>query len=191
MLTGTEPALRWQAFVSSVGQLAEDFGVVEVIGIGGIPWAVPHTRPIPVLTTASSRDRIPDDDEHPDGVIRVPAAVSRAIEVELTGMGIPAMGFWARVPQYVGVEFYPAALALLERIDRHLGLDLDFSELASESDAQRVHLDAITEARPDIATMVERLEEIVDGAEPASGEELASEIERFLRSQPDDEGISE
>ena len=52
VLTGTEPALRWRAFVSSVAGLAVDIGVTELIGIGGIPWAVPHTRPIPVLTTA-------------------------------------------------------------------------------------------------------------------------------------------
>jgi hypothetical protein len=189
VLTGTEPALRWKGFVREVAELATELGVVELIGIGGIPWAVPHTRPIPVITTASDPTRIPDADERPEGLIRVPAAVSRAIEVELTAAGIPAMGFWARVPHYVGVDFHGAALALIERISLHLGIDFDTSTLASEADAQRIHLDAITEARPDIATMVERLEAVVDQEMPTSGEDLASEIERFLRNRPTDGGF--
>ena len=191
VLTGTEPTLRWRGFVQSVAALAGELGVTEVIGIGGIPWAVPHTRPVPVLTTASDLSRIRDSDERPEGLIRVPAAISRAIEVELTATGIPAMGFWARVPHYVGVEFHGAALALVERISRHLGMAIDAVGLAAEADAQRIHLDAITEARPDIATMVERLEAVVDQELPASGEDLASEIERFLRNRPSDGGLGD
>ena len=191
VLTGTEPALRWRRFTDAVTTLAGELGVVEVIGIGGIPWAVPHTRPVPVLTTASDLSRIPESDDRPEGLIRVPAAISRAIEVDLTSVGIPAMGFWARVPHYVGVEFHGAALALVERISQHLGISIDVAGLAAEADAQRIHLDAITEARPDIATMVERLEAVVDQELPASGEDLASEIERFLRNRPTDGGLGD
>lgn len=191
VLTGTEPALAWRRFVESVAVLAGELDVREVIGIGGIPWAVPHTRPVPVLTTASDLSRITDSDERPEGLIRVPAAISRAIEVALTADGVPAMGFWARVPHYVGVDFHGAALALVERISRHLGIVIDVAGLAAEADAQRIHLDAITEARPDIATMVERLEAVVDQEIPASGEDLASEIERFLRNRPSDGGLGD
>lgn len=190
ILSGTEPALNWQAFVGAVADLALDLDVVELIGIGGIPWAVPHTRPIPVLTTASDRSLIPDQDEHPEGIIRVPAAVSRAIEVRLTSEGIPAMGFWARVPQYVGVDLHAAALAILARLGSHLGIVFDVSELMVEADAQREHLDAIASARPDLSVMIEKLESIVDVADPADGEQLASEIERFLRNRPDDDGLA-
>ena len=191
ILTGTEPALRWRRFVQTVSELALELGVVELIGIGGIPWATPHTRPIPLLTTSSSPDRIPASDEHPEGIISVPAAVSRAIEVELTSSGIPAMGFWARVPHYVGVDFHAAALSLIDRLATHLGVTFETAELVASADAQRLHLDAITEARPDIATMVERLEAMVDDSTPTSGEELASEIERFLRNRPTDGGFPE
>ena len=191
VLTGTEPALRWRQFTEAVVELAGELHVSEVIGIGGIPWAVPHTRPVPVLTTASDLARIPESDDRPEGIIRVPAAISRAIEVELTSVGIPAMGFWARVPHYVGVEFHGAALALVHRISQHLGISIDVAGLAAEADAQRIHLDAITEARPDIASMVERLEAVVDQELPASGEDLASEIERFLRNRPSDGGLGD
>ena len=83
------------------------------------------------------------------------------------------------------------APAVIERISRHLGYTIDVTGLAAEADAQRIHLDAITEARPDIATMVERLEAVVDQELPASGEDLASEIERFLRNRPSDGGLGD
>ena len=190
VLTGTEPASNWQTFVGCVADLALDLGVTELISIGGIPWAVPHTRPIPVLTTASDRARIPVTDEHPEGLIRVPAAISRAIEVRLTSLDIPAMGFWARVPQYVGIDLQAATLAILTRLGTHLGVVFDTAELRVEADAQREHLDAIVAARPDLSAMIEKLESIVDVADPADGEQLASEIERFLRNRPDDDGLS-
>ena len=68
-------------------------------------------------------------------------------------------------------------------------MTFEIGPLAAEADAQRIHLDAITDARPDIATMVERLEAVVDQEAPASGEDLAAEIERFLRNRPSDGGF--
>jgi hypothetical protein len=39
--------------------------------------------------------------------------------------------------------------------------------------------------------MVERLEAVVDEERPASGEDLATEIERFLRNRPSDGGLGD
>jgi acetolactate synthase regulatory subunit len=74
-------------------------------------------------------------------------------------------------------------LALLERVDHHLGLGLDLGELAAEADAQRIHLDAIADGRPDIRSMVDQLESLFDAGSDVSGDQLASEIERFLRNR--------
>jgi hypothetical protein len=183
VLTGTEPSLGWHAFSGSVGDLAERLGVVEFVALGGIPWAVPHTRPVTHITTASSRDRIPEVAEHPQGELTVPGSVSGALELEALARGIPTVGFWARVPNYLGTRYVAAALALLERVDHHLGLGLDLGELAAEADAQRIHLDAIADGRPDIRSMVDQLESLFDAGSEVSGDQLASEIERFLRNR--------
>jgi hypothetical protein len=53
-------------------------------------------------------------------------------------------------------------------------------EAASE---QRAQLDAVMVTRPEVRAMVEQLEGAVDAAGSVSGEELAAEIERFLRQQ--------
>ena len=53
VLTGPEPDAPWQAMASGAVELARHFGVVEWISRGPIPAAVPHTRAVPILGTAS------------------------------------------------------------------------------------------------------------------------------------------
>lgn len=183
VITGTEPSLGWRSFCRTVGELAVGFGVAEFIALGGIPWATPHTRPVTLITTGSSPHRIPEASDHPEGELTVPGSISGALELELIEQDIPTSGFWARVPNYLGTPFVSASMALLERLELHLGLGLDLTEMAAEADAQRIHLDAIAEGRPEVRSMIEQLEGLYDGGTEGSGEQLASEIERFLRSR--------
>jgi hypothetical protein len=188
VLTGPEPSLGWQSFSSDAAQLARAFGVVEHISLGGIPWAAPHTRPVSIITTASTPERMSDRAEHPEGLLTVPASATSAVEQAMIDAGIPTVGFWARVPNYIGSTFHGASLALVERVGEHLSVAIDASELAAEAAEQRVQIDAIAEGRSDIKTLVMRLEALVDEEPAVSGEQLASEIERFLRSQGDEIG---
>lgn len=55
LLTGMEPDLKWERFITAVRLLSERLGVRRVIGLGSIPMAVPHTRPMTL--TAHSNDR--------------------------------------------------------------------------------------------------------------------------------------
>jgi predicted ATP-grasp superfamily ATP-dependent carboligase len=183
VLTGPEPSLAWRSFAASVAELAVGLGVAEHISLGGIPWAAPHTRPVSIITTASSPDRLSEKGEHPEGLLAVPSSATSAVEQAMIDAGIPTVGFWARVPNYIGSTFYGASLALLERVAEHLGITVDVADLASEAAEQRVQIDAIAEGRPDVKTLVQRLEALVDDEPSISGEQLAGEIERFLRSQ--------
>ena len=67
---------------------------------------------------------------------------------------------------------------------RHLGVELPFEELEQEADAQRQRLDAAVAADEDVQEILERLEQSTEEQLP-SGDELAAEIERFLRGQTD------
>ena len=183
VVSGTEPSLRWRAFSTVVADLAERFAVSEFLALGGIPWAAPHTRPVTLITTGSSPNRIPEAADHPEGELTVPGSILGALELELMARGVDTSGFWARVPNYLGTPFIAATIALLERVDLHLGLGLDLASLAAEADAQRVHLDAIVEGRPELRSMIEQLEALADAGTQGSGEQLASEIERFLRNR--------
>ncbi len=186
-LTGTEPNWQWQRFAAEVARMARELGVGRHISLGGIPWATPHTRPVTIVATASDRSSLPAGHSHPEGTLRVPASAVSVVEKAVADEGIPTVGLWARVPQYVGTAYSAAALALVEAVAAVLGVDFDVAELADEAAAQRTHLDAIVAARPDIRTVVEKLEVMVDEIGLTTGEELAAEIERFLRGQDGDD----
>lgn len=185
VVSGTEPNWNWQRLGRELAAVAIEWGVRQHVSVGGIPWATPHTRPVQIMTTSSDRAHIPPSADLPIGLLRVPAAAVSALEYQVGSAGIPTVGFWARVPQYVGVEYPAAALALIERASSHLGVDLPTGYLAEAANEQRDQLDAVMVTRPEVRTMVEQLEGAVDAARSVSGEELAAEIERFLRQQGD------
>ncbi len=182
VLTGTEPNWNWQQLAREVADLALRFGVVEHISLGGIPWAAPHTRPVSTIVTASDRSRVDPDDDHPEGRLVVPAAAVTAIAHSVAATGIPTIGFWARVPHYLGTVHHAAALALIDRLAIHLGVHLPVAGLTDEAAEQARQLDAIAESRPEVKTLIEQLEGLSDQRE-VSGEDLAAEIERYLRDQ--------
>jgi hypothetical protein len=74
-------------------------------------------------------------------------------------------------------------VSLLRHLGRHLGVDLDLGELDEEAAAQRQRLDAAVAADDDIREILVRLEQADE--ELPTGDELAAEIERFLRGQAD------
>ena len=60
LLAGMEPDLKWERFITAVRLLAERLGVRQIIGLGTIPMAVPHTRPVTMTAHANDRELIAD-----------------------------------------------------------------------------------------------------------------------------------
>ena len=186
ILTGTEPNWNWRRFGTEVSRLAESLGVVLHISLGGIPWATAHTRPTSIITTASDESLVVG--EHPEGLLRVPGSVVSALEYSIMRNGTPTIGFWAQVPHYVGSMYYPAVLALVERVATQIGVSVPFGTLVDDAREQRTQLDEAIKNQPELQFLVERLESAADEAEGVSGEELAAEIERYLQQAAGDEG---
>lgn len=183
VLVGPEPDYKWKQLGNDVMDLAIRLGVVEWISLGAIPAAVPHTRPVPVLATASTGATLRDGEQQgPGGILRVPAAALSAIEMTVAGAGIPAIGYYAQVPHYVGTSAYaPATLALLQYLERRLGIALPLGSLADEAIEQRQRLDAAIAEDEDSREYLGRLESLASEERVPSGDEIASEIERYLR----------
>ncbi|MGH3469688.1 MAG: PAC2 family protein, partial [Thermocrispum sp.] len=59
VLAGPEPDYQWERFARAVTGLVERFGVRLTVGLGGVPMAVPHTRPLMVTTHAAQSDLVP------------------------------------------------------------------------------------------------------------------------------------
>jgi PAC2 family protein len=184
VLSGPEPDFRWRQLGGDVLEVAERLGVLEWVSLGAIPAAVPHTRPVPILATASKSGLLRDEERQgPQGLLRVPAAALSTIELVIAGGGIPTVGFYAQVPHYVGGSYPAATIAILEHAQRHLGVDLSLGSLPEEAISQRQRLDEAVAADEDSQTYLARLESVVDNEELPTGDELVSEIERFLRQR--------
>jgi hypothetical protein len=184
VLTGPEPDYRWPRLSAAVVEIARSLGVTEWISIGAIPAAVPHTRGVPILGTASRPGLLRGDIRPgPQGLLRVPAALVSVLEMAAAEAGFEAVGYFAQVPHYVSGPYAPAALALHRAIANHLGIVLDTGELVEESEGLRTRLDAATAADESTRGYVERLEAMVDEERLPAGDDLISEIEQFLRDQ--------
>ncbi|HEX6399243.1 MAG TPA: PAC2 family protein [Actinomycetota bacterium] len=183
VLVGPEPDYKWKQLGNDVMELALRLGVIEWISLGAIPAAVPHTRAVPVLATASPDAVLRDGElQGPGGILRVPAAALSAVELTVSGAGIPSIGYYAQVPHYVGTATYaPATLALLQHVERRLGLTIPLGSLGDDAIAQRQQLDAAIAEDDDSREYLSRLESLASEERMPSGDEIASEIERYLR----------
>ncbi|HEY8869943.1 MAG TPA: PAC2 family protein [Candidatus Limnocylindrales bacterium] len=184
ILGSAEPDFRWQEFSAGIVELARRLDIAQWISLGAIPAAVPHTRPVPMLGTASQpgllKGHVPPG---PAGVLRVPSAALSVIEMAVSKSGIPAVGYFAQVPHYVSGPYAPATVELLKAVGTHLGVDVPLGSLAFEAAQLRTRLDAAAAADEATREYIQRLESMVDEARLPAGDELISEIERFLRDR--------
>jgi len=180
---GPEPSLQWRAFSEELVQMSQRLGVSLMVGLGGMPTLVSHRRPVSVLTTATSRSLAQEV-----GAWRAdytgPTGAQTALQVALGDAGIPGLGLWAQVPHYVSATPSPPAIsALLSRVRELAGVETDLAALDSQVDEYLRRVEEVLSERPDVAEMVRNIEASEDSGEIPSGDELASEIERFLREQ--------
>ena len=194
LLQGPEPDFRWEAFVAAVSGLVDRLGVTSVVALQAIPMPVPHTRPVTVTAHAVRRPLI---ESYPVywGEMRIPASAAALLEMRLGEAGVDALGVAAHVPHYLAQAAYPAAAqTLVEHLASLTGLHLPTEHLAEAAQANRTEIDEQIARSPENTAVVAALEQQFDsftaaredngllgesGAMP-SGEEIASEFERFL-----------
>ncbi|MCB0964058.1 MAG: PAC2 family protein, partial [Acidimicrobiales bacterium] len=177
--------------------LAQAFGTRLVVGLGAYPATVPHTRPVALSVTAATED-LAAASGLLRGTLDVPAGVQAVIERRCDEVGIPALGLWAQIPHYVSGEpspYHAGSLALLHQLERTAGLSLPTGTLEAEAATTRQRLDEAVAANPEHQAMLTALEErhdemvqaggATDGPLP-SADELAAEVEQFLRDQGPD-----
>lgn len=197
LLAGMEPDLKWERFITAVRLLAERLDVRRTIGLGTIPMAVPHTRPMTLTAHANSRDLIADHTPWV-GEVQVPGSVSSLLEYRMAQHGHEVVGFTVHVPHYLAQTDYPAAAAaLLEQVAKTGSLELPIAELTEAAADIRAKIDEQVEASPEVAQVVTALERQYDAFVAAqenrsllardedlpSGDELGAEFERFLAQQ--------
>lgn len=206
-LVGHEPDVLWRAFTQSVVALALDFGVRLAVGLGAYPFAAPHTRPSRLSTTANTPD-LAEKIGYLRNSVDVPAGVEAAIERRCAEVGLPAVGLWAQVPHYAaGMPYPPASVALLDGLAEVAGIRVRGEALRESAAAHLQRLDELVAQSDEHREMVRQLEAQhdaeaaqlanggaadgggesafgpIDPAQLPSGDDLAAELERYLRDQ--------
>lgn len=196
LVRGVEPQLRWRTFSAAIVEVAARVRAELAVILGALLADVPHTRPVRVSGTTDDRDLAErlglgaPTYEGPTGIVGV-------LHDALRTAGVPTASFWAAVPHYVHQLPSPkAALALVERSAALLGAPVDSLELRTAAqDYERQVSERIADDE-DAAAYVAQLEDAQDtewdepsspdGLRLGSIDELAAEVETFLRDHPRD-----
>ena len=188
-LSGPEPNFRWRAFSEAVIELAKELGVEVVVTLGALLADVPHSRPVAVAANSQDPALV-----EPLGLsasrYEGPTGITGVLHRACSEGGLASVSFWASVPHYLpAVPSAPAALALLRSLSTLLGMEVETSNLERGAAAYQEQVSAAVSQDSDLSSYVRMLEERFDsqaGQEPTnlpSGDELARELENFLRNQ--------
>jgi len=183
LVHGIEPSMRWPSFCAELLDLADSLGVQQVIVLGALLAATPHTRPVPITGFASDAtlaDRLGFETTTYEG----PTGIVGVLQSEAQDAGFSAVSLWAQVPYYVAEPPCPkATLALLAMLEDLVDVSIDLGDLPEDARAWQRGAEELAADDPDVAEYVQQLEEVRDAADlpEASGEAIAREFQRYLR----------
>ena len=185
IVRGVEPSMKWKTFTHDLLDLADDLEVQTIITLGSMLADAPHSRPITVTGSGA----------HPELAKRLGVEVSRyegptgilgVIADACLRRGLDAVSLWAAIPHYASNSPSPkATLALINALEDFLEISLPQGDLHADSREWESEVDELAREDSDVAEYVKALEESKDSAllSDVSGEDLARELERFLRRQ--------
>jgi proteasome assembly chaperone (PAC2) family protein len=187
LLHGIEPSMHWPTFCKLVLDVASTCGVEMVITLGALLAGRPHTRPTRVTGTASTPE-IAQRFGLATPTYEGPIGITGVLMDAARRAGIASIGLWAWVPHYVqGSPSPKASLGLVQRLGSLLDFQLDLTDLERRTRSYEERINEAVQGDPDIAATVRELERQADAEDLEqlpSGEDLAAEVERYLREQP-------
>ncbi|MGH1488961.1 MAG: PAC2 family protein [Acidimicrobiales bacterium] len=192
VMTGIEPHMRWKTFADQIIDVARRTGAEMVVTVGAMVSMVPHTRPFAITGSSGDpelADRLGLDRPSYQG----PTGVVGVINQRVGDMGIPIISLRVAVPHYVPGPPNPKAMqALLRRLEQTSGVSTGYEDLDSEVTQWMNRVDEAVKSDPESNDYVERLERQVDSDEEMlpTGDDLAAELEAFLREQKPSEDDS-
>lgn len=193
ILVGNEPDYAWSRICDALGDFVQHLDVAHLVTLGAVPTPVRHGRETAVFCTASDPRLLLAGDELLMDEIIVPASAGTVFRSAVEDVGVPAIGYWAQVPQYVGRPYHPAVLGLLHKVSGQLDVEFDVEALEEESTLQIDRLDEIISRRSEAAEFIEGLEGSIGTTSKIpddlpTADEIADEVLKFLQN-PDSEEI--
>jgi hypothetical protein len=195
VFSGPEPDTEWELFSKAVVHLVDELGITLAVNFHGVPFGVPHTRPVHLIPHGNRKDLLLGYPKWFDQA-QVPGSAMALTEYRLAQAGKDVFGLAAQVPHYVSRSAYPAAaVRILEAVTAATGLVLPAQELRDRARRVAVQIDAeVGQGDQELKGVIRSLEEQYDAAEGAAGrpnllaeqtrlpsaDELASQFEAFL-----------
>jgi len=192
---GVEPHLRWRAYVDSILQVVQQCQVELVVTLGALLADVAYSRPVRLTGSASDpalAQRLHLSTSRYEG----PTGIISALNDACKRQGLPAISIWANVPHYIPASpNIKAALVLVRRVFTLLDFSADLSDLESAASDFDRRVANMLASDAKVAEYVRRLEERDENDDDdeeeypgntdalPSGEDLARELEEFLREQ--------
>lgn len=192
LVAGAEPSMRWRTFCALLLDAARELGVQRVVTLGALLADVVHSRPIRLTGMASDPSLIEGLNFRTPSYAG-PTGIVGVLHHASVDAGFTSVSLWAPVSHYAaGLTNSKGSLALVRALERVSGLAVDTGELERAARSFERQVGRAIEAEPRLRQLVEQLEEAADAAaddDPAihrdlpSGDELAAELERFLRER--------
>ncbi len=195
LVLGPEPALRWRLFCEQIEGIAEAFGVTMALSLGALLADVPHSRPVPLIGTATD-DMLIERFELRRSQYEGPTGIVGVLHDALHRSGTATASLWAAVPGYASQIPSPkAAMALVERACSMIGTPAPLSNLAVGAAAYDAQVAALIGDDDDMLEYLSRLEQLTDDDNaddsitsdaPLDPDALVEEVEQFLRDRDTD-----
>src|SRR5215831_12310788 len=203
LFRGVEPQRRWRTYATLLLDVAAQCGVQQIVSLGAVLAAVPHTRPTQV--TGSSTDPAWHARLEACGIrtrrsrYEGPTGMSTVVVAAATRRGLSALTLRGQAPHYLGNTTNPAVRrALLTTVAHLLDLELDVAPFEAAVRAFRIQCDQAVAQDTTVQAYVRQLEQDYDAPgddapcprreDDFNQEQLMHELEDFLRQEREGRG---
>jgi proteasome assembly chaperone (PAC2) family protein len=189
LLSGIEPHYEWRGFSDLVIEVAQHTGAQVVITLGSTPAPTPHTR-MPLVHASSSNPALASRfglaAPSYQGITGIVGVLHAAFEAR----SVPAISAQVGVPHYAsGAPNAKASMALLQYLEHVTGIPTDHAALTDQVAEWEHMVDEAVAENPDAGAYVTQLEaqhEMRTAEQIPTSDDLAAELERYLREQSDE-----
>ena len=190
LVAGAEPSMRWRTFCTLLLDAAGVLGVRRVVTLGSLLADVVHNHPIRLTGMASDPDLISGMNFRSPSYAG-PTGIIGVLHHAATEAGFESVSMWAPVSHYAaGLTNSKGSLALIRALEHVSGVRFDVGELEEAAQTFESQVARAVEAEPRLRQLVEQLEDAAERADEnersgplPTGDELAAELERFLRER--------
>ena len=193
LVAGAEPSMRWRTFCTLLLDAAASLGVTRVVTLGSLLADVVHSHPVRITGMASDPAFIEGMGFRQPSYAG-PTGIVGVLHHEASARGMETVSMWAPVSHYAaGLTNSKGSLALVRALEHVAGVGVDVHELEEAAAAFEGQVARAVESEPRLRQLVEQLEDAAANVDEdhdehgplPTGDELAEELERFLRDRED------